>query len=81
MPASKEDGDNDRGRLDSGDTLVGRRPRVQPHRLVAAVTTRPQSPEEEQRCVAAVRLFLTAITRGYIERRLNQEGSHERPQT
>ena len=48
--------------------LAGRTGAPKNQRISVSVKMRPQSPEEERRCAAAVRLFLAAITREHIER-------------
>lgn len=52
--------------------LVGRSAPLPGGRLPVSVRMRPQSPEEEQRSAAAIRLFIAAITREHIERRTKE---------
>ena len=52
--------------------LVGRSAPSQGRPVAVSVRMRPQSPEEEQRSTAAIRLFIAAITREHIERRTKE---------
>ena len=52
--------------------LVGHSGQPGNRRPAVSVKMRPQSPEEERRCAAAVRLFLAAITREHIDRRMKE---------
>lgn len=52
--------------------LVGRSAPSSGGRLPVSVRMRPQSPEEERRSAAAIRLFIAAITREHIERRTKE---------
>lgn len=51
---------------------VGPRGTAADRHFIVSVRMRPQSPEEEQRSAAAIRLFLAAITREHIERRMKE---------